>query len=116
VVSGISVIYLYVSDLERSLGFYRDLLGLPLAAEDGDWAEAPLPSGLRFALHTAHGDEQLGSGTVRINLEVDDVDAEADRLRRAGVSVGDVIREDWGSACEIVDPDGYRLELYEPPS
>jgi predicted enzyme related to lactoylglutathione lyase len=29
-VSRISVVYLYVSDMERSAAFYRDLLGIPL--------------------------------------------------------------------------------------
>jgi predicted enzyme related to lactoylglutathione lyase len=53
---------------------------------------------------------------VRINLRVDDVDTAAERLRAKGVHVGRVIRADWGAACEIVDPDGYRLELYQPPA
>ena len=29
-VRGLSVVYLYVTDMERSLAFYRDLLGIPL--------------------------------------------------------------------------------------
>jgi len=34
-VSRLNVVYLYVSEMERSLGFYRDLLGIPLEG-DGD--------------------------------------------------------------------------------
>ena len=114
-VSGISVVYLYVRDMERSLAFYRDLLGIPLEGDD-DWAEATFPGGVRFALHTAHGDEvELGSGTLRIDLEVTDIDAEVARLRAEGVNVGGIVRDSWGAACEIRDPDGYRLELFEPP-
>jgi catechol 2,3-dioxygenase-like lactoylglutathione lyase family enzyme len=37
-VSRISVVYLYVSDMERSAAFYRDLLGIPLEGDD-DWQE-----------------------------------------------------------------------------
>jgi len=117
VVSGISVVYLYVSDMSSSLAFYRDLLGIPLESDDeGGWAEATFPRGVRFALHRAHGDEeQLGSGTIRVNLEVADVDEAASRLRAEGVEVGEIVRDFWGAACAVRDPDGYRLELYEPP-
>jgi hypothetical protein len=26
------------------------------------------------------------------------------------------MRDDWGTAVEVVDPDGYRLYLFQPPS
>jgi predicted enzyme related to lactoylglutathione lyase len=113
-VSRISVVYLYVSDMERSAVFYRDLLGIPLEG-DGDWQEASL-GGVRFALHRTHeGIGELSSGTVQVNLEVADVDAAAERLRAAGVEVGEAMRDDWGAALEVRDPDGYRLSLYQPP-
>ena len=117
-VSGIRVVYLYVSDMERSVGFYRDLLGIPLETDaDGSWAETTFPNGVRFALHRAHGDEEaLGSGTIRLNLEVADVEEAAERLRAAGVEVGQVVRDFWGAALPVSDPDGYRFELYEPPA
>jgi lactoylglutathione lyase len=113
-VSRISVVYLYVSDMERSAAFYRDLLGIPLEGDD-DWQEASL-GGVRFALHRTHeGIDELSSGTIHVNLEVADVDAAADLLRVAGVEVGDSMRDDWGAALEVRDPDGYRLYLYQPP-
>jgi lactoylglutathione lyase len=113
-VSRISVVYLYVSDMERSAAFYRDVLGIPLEG-DGDWQEASL-DGLRFALHrTREGIGQLSSGTIHVNLQVDDVDAAAERLRAEGNEVGEVMRDDWGAALEVSDPDGYRLYLYQPP-
>jgi lactoylglutathione lyase len=113
-VSRISVVYLYVSDMERSAAFYRDLLGIPLEGDD-DWQEASL-GGVRFALHRTHeGIGELSSGTVQVNLEVADVDAAAERLRAAGVEVGQAMRDDWGAALEVRDPDGYRLSLYQPP-
>jgi glyoxylase I family protein len=112
----INVVYLYVRDVARSAAFYRDVLGIPLEADaaDPDWAEATL-DGVRFALHGAHG-TKLGSGTVRVDFEVADIDAAVDRLRAAGVEVGEIERESWGAACEFVDPDGYRLHLFQRPS
>ena len=51
-----------------------------------------------------------------INLVVDDLDAALDKIRTAG---GDVIPEkeehDFGRFGWFVDPDGNRVELWEPP-
>jgi lactoylglutathione lyase len=113
-VSRISVVYLYVSDMERSVSFYRDLLGIPLEG-DGDWKEASL-DGVRFALHrTREGVGALSSGTIHVNLQVEDVDAAAEQLRAAGVDVGETMRDEWGAALEVSDPDGYRLYFFQPP-
>jgi lactoylglutathione lyase len=113
-VSRVSVVYLYVSDMERSAAFYRDVLGVPLEGDD-NWQEAMLGD-VRFALHrTRDGIGSLSSGTIRVNLEVADIDAAAERLRSAGAEVGETMRDDWGSALDVVDPDGYRLYLFQPP-
>ncbi len=111
----VSVVYLYVSDMERSLAFYRDLLGIPLAG-DGDWQEATLGE-TRFALHKTH--EEIGplsSGTIHVSLEVADIDAAAEHVRSAGVAVKETMRDEWGAAMQVVDPDGYEVYLYQPPS
>ena len=117
-VSGLNVVYLYVADMERSLAFYRDVLGLPMRFDEADpgWAEARLPNGLRFALHATHeGVGALASVTIRLEFEVHDIDRPADRLRDAGVEVGQIFRQEYGSFCEFVVPDRYRLQLFEPP-
>ena len=113
-VRNVNVVYLYVSDMERSAEFYRDLLGIPLQGDD-DWQEARL-GGTRFALHHAHeGIGELSSGTIHLNLEVEDVDEAAAHLRAAGVDVKETMREDWGAAVRVRDPDGYELYLFQPP-
>ena len=114
-VRSVGVVYLYVSDMERSLGFYRDLLGIPLVG-DGDWQEASL-GGTRFALHRRHeGIGELSSGTIHVSLEVADADAAAERVRAAGVEVKETMRDEWGTAVQVADPDGYELYLFQPPS
>lgn len=107
--------HLYVRDMERSCAFYSDLLGIPL---DGDahWQEADL-GGTRFALHDwREGVGEPSSGTVHVSFEVVDLDEAAQRLRRAGVETGEAVRDAWGAALELVDPDGYRIYLYQPPA
>ncbi len=118
-VSRINVVYLYVRDVERSLAFYRDVLGLPLEHHPSDphWAEARLPNGLRFALHGwSGGGDEPGGGAVRVNFEVDEIDAAVERLRGAGVEVGTIHREQYGAHAEFVDPDGYRFDVFQAPA
>jgi predicted enzyme related to lactoylglutathione lyase len=115
-VSGISVVFLYVRDMQRSLAFYRDLLGIPLEGDER-WAETTFPGGVRFALHAAHeGISDLSSGTVKLSFEVEDADAAAEVLRAQGTEVREAIRDEWGTALEIDDPDGYTVNLFQPPA
>ena len=115
-VSGISVVFLYVRDMERSLAFYRDLLGIALEGDE-HWAETTFPGGARFALHAAHeGIPALSSGTVKLSFEVEDAAAAAELLRGQGVEVREALRDEWGTALEIVDPDGYAVNLFQPPA
>ena len=112
-VSNLSVVYLYVRDMERSLAFYRDLLGIPLEGDE-HWAETTFPGGTRFALHaTREGVGELSSGTVHVDFEVDDADAAAEVLREHGVAVGERVHDTWGTAVEVADPDGYTISLFQ---
>lgn len=112
-ISRINVVYLYVRDMARSRAFYRDVVGIALEGDD-HWAEATFADGVRFALHEAHGDVVPGSAAIA--LEVADIDAGVERLRAAGVDVGPVAREPYGCFAEFRDPDGYVLQLFQPPT
>ena len=111
---GLSVVYLYAKDVRRAARFYEDVLGIPLEGDE-HWAEATV-GGVRFALHEWHGGApEPGASGVNVDFEVADIDAAADHLRAQGVDVGEVFREPYGSFCTFVDPEGYRLELFQPP-
>jgi catechol 2,3-dioxygenase-like lactoylglutathione lyase family enzyme len=102
-----------VRDLNAARSFYRDKLGFTetiFDAEDG-WSKLQR-GGMEIALTTG---EPQQSGVAHI--EVDDVKAEAERLRQDGVEVG-VVLELHGEMrlLEIVDPDGNRIELGEDVS
>jgi predicted enzyme related to lactoylglutathione lyase len=51
-----------------------------------------------------------------INYRVDDLDALLEELKKGGVQI-DPHREDYdyGRFAWIVDPEGNRIELWEPP-
>jgi len=101
-------IWYSVRDLDASRRFYREHLGfteLMFDATDG-WSKLER-SGMEIALTT--GEPEQGGVA---HVEVDDVKAEAARLRAEGVEVG-VVVELHGEMrlLEVVDPDGNRIEL-----
>jgi catechol 2,3-dioxygenase-like lactoylglutathione lyase family enzyme len=113
-VTGIDNVHIYVRDMDRSRRFYRDLLGIPL---DGDshWQEADFGD-VRFALHAVPDGIEPAPGTIKLNFRVADADGAADRLRGSGVEVEEQLREEYGVSYRVLDPDGYRIYLFQPPS
>lgn len=114
----IGYVILYVADLEASIAFYRDVLGLPHRFTDAGYAEFGT-AGTRFALYERRRAEWLTGQAVRpgpaaeIVLVVDDVDAQVHRLADQGVTVlsGPADRP-WGHrTVHLADPDGFVVEL-----
>ena len=102
------VVWYRVRDLDAGRAFYRTTLGFAETYydEEGRWAKLER-GGMEIAL--AEGEpEEGGVATV----DVDDVKAEAERLRAAGVEVG-VVLELPGTLrlVDVFDPDGNRLQL-----
>jgi predicted enzyme related to lactoylglutathione lyase len=57
-----------------------------------------------------------GQAPFMINYRVDDLDALLDRLRTAGVWIDDRRENsEYGRFAWIMDPEGNRIELWEPP-
>jgi catechol 2,3-dioxygenase-like lactoylglutathione lyase family enzyme len=103
-----------VRDLDAARRFYREQLGFTETYfdADGQWSKLER-SGMEIALTT--GEPEGESGVAHV--EVDDVKAEAQRLREQGVQVG-VVLELHGEMrlLEVTDPDGNRIELGEDVS
>ena len=103
-------VWYHVTDLDASRRFYRETLGFEETAVD---------FGERWS-HLQHGPMEIGlaEGTpsddgVVAHVDVDDVKAEADRLRSAGVNVGVVVEIPQGvmRLLDVYDPDGNRIQL-----
>lgn len=114
-----SRILLRPRDRDRSLHFYRDVLGLAIYREFG----TPDDPGVVFFLGTGLLEVSGGSGSapsrsVMIWLQVRDVHAEHERLAAAGVPVlRPPVTEAWGLIeMWIEDPDGVRIVLVEVPA
>lgn len=118
---------LRVGDLDRSIGFYRDVLGMKvLRTSDrpdqkytlafvgyGDESQAAV---LELTYNYGVDRYDLGNAYGHVAIEVDDAKAACDAVRAKG---GNVTREagpvKGGSTviAFVQDPDGYKIELVE---
>ena len=104
-----AVVWYRVRDLDAARAFYKDVLGFEETFVDFDdrWAQLE-HGGMEIAL--AEGEPEEDGGVAHVDVE--DVKAEAERLRAAGVDVG-VVFELHGQIrlVDVFDPDGNRIQL-----
>lgn len=131
----LSVLTLAVADLERSLRFYRDGLGLPTQGivgrefEHGAVAFFDLAGGVRLALWAqedlAHDSglpvSPISSTAFSIGHNVasrDEVDQVIDQARRAGAEIVKPPQDTFygGYAAYFRDPDGHLWEVVWNPA
>ena len=112
----------FVSDMKRSIEFYRDVLGLPLRFESPEWTEFDTP-GTTLALHHTDttmtaGDptDENPAGQCHPSFTVDDIDAYHERLTNHEViCVRPPKEEEYGrKLAKYVDPDGLPFTLSQP--
>ncbi len=105
-----------VSDLRRSVAFYTDALEL---VENSERSHPPTfayleSNGCALTMTTpVSGTRPDASRTIEFGFETDSLERSKARLERAGIAGAREVDMGWGRAIEFVDPDGYRLVLYE---
>ena len=112
-VLGIDFTFFAVSDMQKSLTFYRDLLGIPLAClvHEGTWAEFEINPGT-LVLGQGHGFTQPGGGMVA--LAVEDAKAALEELEEAGIHAHSPLGESTVCFWAIIkDPDGNRVIIHQ---
>jgi catechol 2,3-dioxygenase-like lactoylglutathione lyase family enzyme len=109
----------YVSDMDRSVRFYTETLGLRLAYRFGNhWASVELGKGLTIGLHPSSGEMPAGRpGSMSIGLELSGVTIyeAVEKLEQKGVRFDGPVNDE-GKAGKFVgfhDPDGNQLYLAE---
>src|SRR5579864_2550639 len=112
----IGLVMLGVADLDKSVAFYRDRLGLKLSAQFEGFAFFD-SSGVTLAL--SRGLAQAtgkGPGAVEVVFSVEHVRAAYDALRHQGVEFSSEPRVispgNWGA--DFRDPDGHILSIFGP--
>jgi lactoylglutathione lyase len=105
----------YVSDMEKSIAFYRDVLGVPLDYAVEGWTQFE-SNGAALVLHPRleqHKSQSSGSA-VRITFRVDDLDAEYRRLIAQSVRfLAPPATVAFGKHATLLDPEGNPIDLIE---
>jgi catechol 2,3-dioxygenase-like lactoylglutathione lyase family enzyme len=122
-------VILAVADVERSVAFYRDMLGFRVEAvyDDPPYATLVLEGTRLSFAEQGHAAEDRpgvdleaprdpGKANALLVLEVSDARAEHARLGELGVRfLAEPYEPPWGG-CRFfcVDPDGYLVEIEQP--
>jgi len=112
-------IILEVKDLDKSIKFYHEILGMPIKNERRNWVDLGQQSGGVLSLHPAsitntHTESTKENG-ILIGLTVGDLRAAMEEISDANVEVfRDIQERQTGKNSIILDPDGYLISLFEP--
>ncbi|HYE52130.1 MAG TPA: VOC family protein [Azospirillaceae bacterium] len=124
-VTGIGGIFFKVRDMARMAAWYRDNLGIDMEEgftgrsfrwPDGQTPERPgMTVWSLFTQDSAYFDPS--TAPFMVNYRVDDLDAMLAQLRGNGAAVDDKVEEgEFGRFGWVMDPEGNRIELWQPPA
>jgi lactoylglutathione lyase len=104
-----------LSDLEASMKYYEDILGLPIKIKSPDWVEF-FNRDTTLALHPvkkAKDKIKAGMG-ILVGFMVSDLESTAKQLKEKKVKfVKEPKNESFGKHAIIEDPDGYWISIAE---
>jgi predicted enzyme related to lactoylglutathione lyase len=115
---GIGGVFLKARDPKALIEWYAANLGI--TRDYGSLVfDGPASMGMTLFTHFAADTDYFGDGPqqVMVNFRVDDMDALLSQLSAAGVRI-DPKRDDapYGRFAWIWDPEGNRIELWQPPA
>jgi lactoylglutathione lyase len=110
----------FVSDMKRSVSFYRDVIGLPLKFESPGWTEFAT-DGATLALHASEGPKvgtddplKVPAGRCRPGLSVPNLDEFHKRMVEKNVRCVEEPRAMFGARiAQYLDPDGLGISVGE---
>jgi lactoylglutathione lyase len=114
-----------VNDMEETIRFYRDVLGLKVverkrSPRGSELAFLSVPNSdelIEICSYPASGKVQVQEDLVHLAFEVDDLDQTIADLKEKGVSItdGPTATSSGNRFCFIDAPDQYEIELIEKP-
>ena len=112
-ITGLNHITFAVSDLARSVAFYRDVLGAEIEAKWSSGAYAQLGHVWICLSLDERASEQPRSDYTHIafSVEIDDLARLEAAFQRKGVAIWKENRSE-GESIYFLDPDGHKLELH----
>jgi catechol 2,3-dioxygenase-like lactoylglutathione lyase family enzyme len=105
-------VFYYVSDMDRAIAFYSDVLGLRLSSRDVV-ARFDI-DGVMFELVPSRDRGKLGGkGNARLCLKVDDINQAAEYLKMNGVEAGEIQEVENGKLACLRDLDGNEICVWQ---
>jgi|1186.fasta_scaffold165600_1 predicted enzyme related to lactoylglutathione lyase len=110
----LGTVMIMVADIERSIAFYRDVLGLEVEQLSGEWAQADA-GGTYIGLHGSERGGAGGEAPFALMFDVDDVEETFRAIATRGAETLEEPHEQpYGKIATVKDPDGYAVQLIEP--
>ncbi|HEV2193546.1 MAG TPA: VOC family protein [Nitrosopumilaceae archaeon] len=106
-----------VSNLEKSVKFYNEIIGMPIKNKRENWIELA-KQGATVILHPAT--TKINTGTsiengIVIGLVVGDIQSAVQELKSQNVPIyRDIESHKAGKNAIVLDPDKYMISLFEP--
>ena len=123
-VTGIGGIFFKSKSPKDLMAWYEKHLGIEASPYGGsifEWRDKDQPDRIAqtvfnpFKQDTTHF--APSAEPYMFNFRVEDLDALMDALRNEGVQVvGDVQDSEYGKFASIMDPEGRKIELWQPPA
>ena len=117
-ITGVGGVFFKSKDPKALVAWYRDVLGLEIAPWGGSMLRYDAqghPPMVVWAVFPEKNDEMAGSTRdFMINYGVDDLDAFLLKLKAKGVVPINRQSDATGSFAWIVDPEGAKIELWQP--
>lgn len=106
-----------VSNLEKSIQFYHEIVGLPIKNRRENWVELGRDVGT-VILHPATTPINTGTSIengIVIGLVVGDIQSAVQELKSKNVTIyRDITSHKVGKNCIALDPDKYMISMFEP--
>jgi predicted enzyme related to lactoylglutathione lyase len=106
-----------VSDMNRSVEFYRDHIGLKPVTISPGWAEFELTENFNLGMHITEEDLPMPKDigySMGLFMYTNDLDAEVKHLKERGIKFqAERLEGDGAWIAALPDPDGYFLQIFE---
>ena len=119
-ITGLGGVFVKSKDPKALAKWYKDVLGINLESWGGAILRYDAPGHPPMALWNAmpENSEEISPShrEFMINFAVDDLDAFVTRLKGKGVPIVSQQADETGKFASILDPDGTKIELWQPPA
>jgi len=121
-VTGLGGLFFKADDVDETRDWYAKHLGIPFTEWGGwgwEWRHRDNPDHMgrtEWAPFKADTDYmQPSDQPFMMNFRVDDLDSLIEQLKAAGIElVGEPEEHEYGKFAWIMDPNGIKIELWEP--